>query len=114
MWHIGIGALGYGCIIFIRESIKLTFLLYYLTKHGPKEATLFKLDSFIDIKSRLGQHIIQFIKTWFNVYIPYLGWEINTFLLGQLHNNDFNAAWSSLQSLCGLGYTLGGGCGQRT
>lgn len=59
----------------------------------------------------MGQHVISFVKILGTVFIPYLGWEMNTFFIGQLKDNNMQAAWSSTQSTMVLAYCIGGGCG---
>ena len=42
-------------------------------------------------------------------YADYLGFEINTVLIGLLHDNNIMAAWVSIMNISQLGYVVGSG-----
>ena len=112
IWWFGFGVYGFGVICFLREIITLIVLITYLKNYGQEQEKKFE-EKFSEIRMQFCSYLKMYVKIWFNQYIPYLGFDINTILLGQLKDNNSQAAWSSVQSLCSFGYALGGGCGQR-
>ena len=83
-----------------------------MKKYGLEREKKFS-ESFAEVRQQLCSYVGMYIKIWFNQYLPYLGIELNTFLLVQLHDNNALAAWSCIQSLCTFCNSFGGGCGQR-
>ena len=113
LWVLDIGVYGYGIISFIRELVGFCVLFIYLKKCTKEEENNFQGESLKEVMAGWGKHWMTFFKMFMSIFTPYAAWEINTLLLGQLKDNNFQAAWANLQSLCGLGYCMGGGMSQR-
>lgn len=115
IWVIGYGSQGYGAVMFIRELVSFIVLQIYLNKMDNQEYNFTKKKNRISLRETfvgMKEYLVTFLKIFLTVFIPYIGWDLNSFFIGQLKDNNYQGAWASIQSLCGIGYTLGGGCGQ--
>lgn len=115
LWVIGVGIQGYGAIIFIRELVSFIVLTIYLSKVENQEHNFMLRKNrihFKDVFSGMGEYLCSYAKMFGTIFIPYMGWELNTFFIGMLKSNSYQAAWASTQSINNVTYCVGGGCGQ--
>lgn len=113
--YCDLGIYGYPIILLFREVISFITLfsyIIYLNKSLEEDKKIIKLEKYQEIVKHLPKHMWLYAKMWPNVMFPYMGLEINTFLLGQLHDNNFQASWAVIQSISGLCYSFGAGMGQ--
>ena len=115
IWYTGCGSQGYGIVMFIRELISFIVLQIYLSNLENKEYNYTKKSNRINFKQifeGMGEYFYSYMKIFLTCFIPYIGWEMNSLFIGQLQDNNYQGAWASIQCFCGIGYTIGGGCGQ--
>lgn len=111
----GLPLAAFGIILVVKEIITLVVCMFYVSKMQNPEHNFIIRRNRINSKelfNGMGEHVIGFIKLFGNVFIPYMAFELTTILIGSLKDNSYSTAWANVQSLCGIGYCLGGGFGQ--
>lgn len=105
---LSLGVISVGIIKLIMEVINFLVLIIMLVKSGHKETYQFH-ESWKEIRQNFPSHLCQFCKLFGSVYIPYMGWELNTFMLGSLKDTNSLSAWVSFQQIDGFFYCVGNG-----
>ena len=111
IWELRLGIYGFAIIAVLREIVDFQVLVIYFRKKATDKEKVFT-DDWAEVMPGFGGHWRNFFKLFFNIWMPYAAWEINTFLQGQLKDNNFQAGWVCIQALCVLVYNMGAGMGQ--
>lgn len=112
IWVLGLKIYG-GAFQFVwREVVTFVVMMVYYRKKCKVHEIKFE-ESCSDYVKNMPSYLLKMCKIWPSVFLPYAAEDVNTVQIGQLHNNDFQAAWASVQNCFFLNIGLGSGPGSR-
>ena len=112
VYHLRLQVLGYGIIKLILEFINMISLAAIYWKYGHPKVKHF--EHFREILTGFGNQLKTYLIILIGWYGEYIGFELNTILLGFLHDDYLMASWVSVQNVSCITWCIGFGMANTT